>query len=213
MNPLDILLAVILGCSIAAGYVAGFARVGIGFIAAIFGVVFGFWFYGVPAASIHRHVESITASNLLGFLVVFFSIVFAGALIGKLLSKLFRWTGLSWFDRLLGGAFGAVRGGLMAVAFVAVLMAFTPKPAPNWMVDSKLLPYALNASNMCAALAPSGIKDAFRDSMADVRKAWEDQLKHQKKGKEFKEDGKADGKESRDDGKPLPGQPLKRVDN
>ena len=36
MNLLDILLVVIVGASIAAGFAAGFARVGIGFIASFF---------------------------------------------------------------------------------------------------------------------------------------------------------------------------------
>ena len=44
---------------------------------------------------------------------------------------LFKWTGLSWLDRLLGGVFGLVRGSVIAVAFVAVLLAFTAKPLPQ----------------------------------------------------------------------------------
>jgi membrane protein required for colicin V production len=185
VNLLDLVLVVIVGLSVVTGFMAGFARVGIGFIAAVCGVLFGFWFYGIPAEWIHRHVNSTTASNLLGFFVVFFAFVFAGALLGKLLSKLFKWTGLSWLDRLLGGAFGLVRGSLIAVAFIAVLMAFNPTPPPNWMVDSKLLPYAIDASDVFAALAPRAIKEAFRDSMRDIRKAWEEQLK--KKPRKLKE--------------------------
>jgi len=189
VNLLDILLVVIVGASVAGGFMAGFARVGIGFIAAISGLVFGFWFYGIPAGWLHEHLTSKTLSNLLGFFVVFFAFVFAGALVGKLLSKLFKWTGLSWLDRLLGAAFGFARGALVAVAFIAVLMAFNPPPPPNWMVDSKILPYAIDASNMCAALAPSSIKEAFRESMRDVRKAWDDQLKRKphKKDPKLKE--------------------------
>jgi uncharacterized membrane protein required for colicin V production len=88
---------------------------------------------------------------------------------------------------LLGGAFGVVRGGLMAVAFVAVLMAFTAKPLPNWMVDSKLLPYAVDASDMCASLAPQALKEAFEDGLREVRKAWDEQLKKNKNRKHAKE--------------------------
>ena len=186
MSLLDLLLVVIVGASIAAGWVAGFARVGIGFIATVTGLLFGFWFYGMPAEYIHRYVHSNAISNLLGFLVVLFAFNIVGALVGKLLSKLFKWTGLSWLDRLMGGGFGLLRGGLMAIAFVAVLMAFTPRPLPNWMVDSAVLPYAIDASNMCAALAPNQIKDAFRESMNDIRKVWDEQLKKKKKRPDLK---------------------------
>lgn len=181
MNLLDLLLAIIVAASVAAGFMAGFARAGVGFIASITGVLCGFWFYGIPADWIHRHLSSRTASNLLGFFLVFFAFVFVGALIGYLLAKLFKWTGLTWLDRLLGGAFGLVRGGLIAVGFIAVLMAFTPKPTPAWMVDSRLLPYAIDTSDLLATLAPRPVKDAFRDSMRDIRMAWDRQLKKKPK--------------------------------
>jgi membrane protein required for colicin V production len=187
VNLLDILLVVIVGCSVVAGFMAGFARVGIGFIAAICGVLFGFWFYGVPAEWFHHYIKYEALSNLLGFFLVLFGFTFAGALLGKLLSSLFKWTGLSWVDRLLGGAFGLVRGGLIAVAFVAVLLAFTPKPLPNWMVESKTLPYAIEASNLWAQLAPRAIKQAFEEGMRDIRKAWDEQMKKKPHKKEQEE--------------------------
>jgi membrane protein required for colicin V production len=187
VNLLDILLVVIVGCSVVAGFMAGFARVGIGFIAAICGVLFGFWFYGVPAEWFHHYIKYEALSNLLGFFVVLFGFTFAGALLGKLLSSLFKWTGLSWLDRLLGGVFGLVRGALIAVAFVAVLLAFTPKPLPTWMVESKTLPYAIEASNLWAQLAPRAIKQAFEEGMRDIRKAWDEQLKKKPRKKEQEE--------------------------
>jgi catechol 2,3-dioxygenase-like lactoylglutathione lyase family enzyme len=99
-----------------------------------------------------------------------------GALFAKVTSKLFKWTGLSWLDRLLGGAFGLVRGALIAVVIIAVLLAFAPKPMPNWMVKSQVLPYAIEASNVIASLAPSAIKNAFRESMEELRRLWDQQL-------------------------------------
>lgn len=184
MNLLDILLAIIVGASVVGGFMAGFARVGIGFIAAVCGVLFGFWFYGIPAQWIHHYIKYETLSNLLGFFAVLFLFTIAGALIGKVLSTLFKWTGLTWLDRLLGGAFGVVRGGLIAVAFVAVLLAFTPKPLPQWMVDSRTLPYAIEASDLWTELAPHAIREAFEDGLRDIRKAWDEQMKKKPKKKE-----------------------------
>jgi membrane protein required for colicin V production len=181
VNLLDLLLVIIVAASVATGLMAGFARVGIGFIATVTGLLCGFWFYGIPAAWLQQHLKSAAASNLIGFFLVFFGFVMAGALFGKLLSKLFRWTGLSWLDRLLGGGFGLVRGSLIAIVFISVLLAFTPRPLPAWMLDSKVLPYAIDASNLCAALAPNALKDAFRESMRDVRKAWDEQMKKRRK--------------------------------
>ncbi len=184
MSLLDLLLGLIIGTSIVAGFMAGFARVGIGFCAAIIGVVFGFWFYNRPAAWFHTFIGSPIVSNVLGFLVVFWAILILGAIVAKIVSSVFKMTGLSWLDRLLGAAFGFVRGAVIGVGFVAVLLAFAPKPLPNWMVTSALLPYAIDASNMFASLAPSALKDAFNVGVAEIHKDWEEQLKrsHHKKG-------------------------------
>ena len=176
MSLLDFLVVIVIGSSVVAGFAAGFARVGIGFLAAILGVVFGFWFYGIPAGWVHRYLHSVALSNLIGFLLVFWSILAIGALFAKVTSKLFKWTGLSWLDRLLGGAFGLVRGALIAVVMIAVLLAFAPKPMPNWMVKSQVLPYAMEASNVIASLAPNAIKTAFRESMLELRRLWSEQL-------------------------------------
>ena len=176
MSLLDLLVVIVIGSSVVAGFVAGFARVSIGFLAAIVGVVFGFWFYGVPAAWIHRYLHSVAVSNLIGFLLVFWAILAIGALFAKVTSKVFKWTGLSWLDRLLGGVFGLVRGALIAVVMIAVLLAFAPKPMPNWMVKSQVLPYAMEASNAIASLAPNAIKNALRESMLELRRVWDQQL-------------------------------------
>jgi membrane protein required for colicin V production len=164
VSLLDLLVVIVIGSSVAAGVVAGFARVSIGFLAAIIGVVFGFWFYGVPALWIHRYLHSVALSNLIGFLLVFWVILAIGALFAKVTSKLFKWTGLSWLDRLLGGAFGLVRGALIAVVM------------PNWMVKSQVLPYAMEASNAIASLAPNAVKNAFRESTLELRRVWDQQL-------------------------------------
>ncbi len=44
------------------------------------------------------------------------------------------------------------------------------------MVDSKLLPYAVDASNLFAAMAPNALKEAFHDGLAEIRKDWDEQL-------------------------------------
>lgn len=182
MNLLDLVLAVIVGLSIAAGMAAGFARVGIGFIAAICGLIFGFWYGGVPGAWIHEHWGwSLNISNMVGFFVVFVLCLTAGGLIGKLISKLFKWTGLSWLDRVLGGVFGLVRGAFFAVIFVAVVMAFTPKPLPTWMIGSQALPYVVDASNLLSKIAPDAVKQAFRDSLFEIRKLWDEEMERKKK--------------------------------
>lgn len=172
MNWIDILLVLVIGFSILSGFTAGFARVGVGFIATLFGIFLGFWCYGIAAAYVFDYVSNRAIANLIGFFVIFIGVVLIGAVIGQLLGKLFKWIGLSWLDRLLGAGFGLIRGVVMAVALITVLLAFAPSPPPRSVLDSKLMPYMLDASNILATLTPREVKDAFRDTKEKVKQAW-----------------------------------------
>jgi membrane protein required for colicin V production len=179
---LDVVLALVIASSVVAGFTGGFARVGVGFAATIAGLLFGFWFYGLPGVWIANSFPlSETVSNLLGFLLIFVGFLVLGTIVGFGLSKLFRWTGLSWLDRLLGAAFGVVRGGLVAIVLVSVLLAFSPRPLPGWIVNSRLLPYVVGASDVASTLAPNSVREAYRDTLAEIRRLWEEQLQRNRK--------------------------------
>ena len=172
MNWIDILLILVIGFSVVSGFLAGFARVGVGFIATLVGIVLGLWFYGVAAALFIDYVSSRAIANLIGFFVIFIGVMIVGAIAGRILARLFKWIGLSWLDRLLGGVFGLLRGVVVAVAMVTVLLAFAPVPAPRSVVDSKLMPYVIDASNVLAAITPHEVKEAFRETKEKVKDAW-----------------------------------------
>ena len=177
MNLLDLILIGILAASVAAGFKSGFTRAAFGLISTVLGILLGFWFYGVPAVYLQRMISMPDmVANIIGFVLVYAAVTVAGAFAGGLIATLFKWTGLGWVDRLLGVGFGLVRGALIVVASVAILMAFTPRPAPNWMTGSRALPYAVGASDQVAGLAPRKLKDEFAQGLASVREIWQQQL-------------------------------------
>lgn len=184
MNWLDFVLLIIVASSVYTGFRVGFARVGIGFAAAVLGLLCGFWFYGIPAAWIGSLIASKAAANLLGFFIVIFGFILAGSVIGWTVSRMFKMVGLGFVDRIFGAAFGFVRGGLVVVAVVAVLLAFTPKnPPPDYIVDSSVMPYALEASRLLVSLAPRGLNDSVEEAIGAVKKLWQDKLKKIKQKK------------------------------
>jgi membrane protein required for colicin V production len=187
VNFLDFMLVVIVGYSVFTGFMAGFARVSIGFIATIVGILCGFWFYRIPGVFLQEYLRSATAANLLGFFAVFAVVVLLGGLLSKVLSKAFKWAGLSWLDRLLGAGFGIVRGAVLAVAVVTVITAFAPTPPPGFIVNSKVLPYAATAGNVFAAMAPRELKDGYHESLAKLRDIWNGVKLEAKPGKLKKE--------------------------
>lgn len=173
MNLLDFLLIVIVGYSVITGFTAGFARVGIGFVATLAGILFGLWFYRLPGGFLQEYLQSETAANLIGFFIVFFAMVVAGGLLAKILSAAFKWVGLNWLDRLLGAGAGFVRGAVLAVAIVTVITAFAPNPPPRFIVRSKIMPYATAASDVFAAIAPRELKESYHQSLDKLHNAWD----------------------------------------
>jgi membrane protein required for colicin V production len=172
VNWIDLILLLVVGLSVLSGLTAGFARVGIGFIATILGIFMGFWCYGIVASYVLDYVSSRSMANLIGFFVIFFGILLLGAIVGSILARFFKWAGLSWFDRLLGGVFGVVRGLVIAAAIAAVLLAFAPSPPPRSVVESKFLPYIVEVSGVLATVTPHELKDGFRDAKEKVQKTW-----------------------------------------
>lgn len=176
MNWVDLVLLIIIGSSVISGFSAGFARVGIGTAATLIGMLAGFWFYGEAGGYVLDYVSSRPVANLIGFFLVFGAVIVLGAIVSRILASLFRWIGLSWADRLLGAAFGVVRGALIAAALVTVLLAFAPSPPPPSITESKVMPYVVDASDLLAYVTPREIKDAFRGARDKVKRIWDERL-------------------------------------
>ena len=114
MNWLDAVLAIIVVASVAASFRKGLSREIIGLASVVLGLVLGSWFYGNVAAYLIRYLSSRGLANFAGFLIVFCGVVVAGGIASAIVGKFLKVTGLSFFDHLLGAAFGVVRGALVA---------------------------------------------------------------------------------------------------
>jgi membrane protein required for colicin V production len=168
----DVLLALIVLMSAAAGLKTGFARVIVGLIATITGVLLGFWCYRIVGAKLAPYVSTTALADLLGFLIIFFGILIVGALIAALLATFFRWIGLSWFDHFLGGIAGLIRGILIVAGVAAVLVAFMPSPVPAFIANSRVLPYASQVAAALAEAAPRDLKDSFFQEWQNLKRFW-----------------------------------------
>lgn len=173
LNWFDILLAVIIVVSATTGLRSGFARVIIGLLATVIGFLAGFWCYGIVAAEIVRHTNiSTRAANISGFLLIFVGVLIVGAVLAAIIAQLFRWIGLSWFDHLMGGVAGFLRGVLVIAVLADVLVAFSPSPTPAFMENSRVLPYAAEVAGTLADLAPRELKDSFDAQLQLLRHLW-----------------------------------------
>jgi len=184
LNWLDIVLIVVFAVSVMSGVAKGFARQVVGLAAAVAGFLCALWFYGAAGSFLLPYVSHRRIANFLGFAAIFVAFLILGAVVGKLLSVLLKWVGLSGLDRLLGAVFGLVRGLVVAIALVLALLAFSPTPPPRAVVGSRFAPYVIDAANVCAYAAPLEVREAVRDSYAKVKDAWDEFLQKVQRDKD-----------------------------
>lgn len=173
MNWLDAVLLFIIVLAVIHGFRKGLSRQLIGGVSIVIAILLGLWTYGLAGHWLERYVHSHRAANFAGFALVFIGVMIAGGLVGYVVHKFLKFTGLSFFDRVLGAGFGAVRGTLISVALVLGIMAFSAegKP-PESVVDSRVAPYAVHAARVFAALAPHEMREGFHRTYTQVKSAW-----------------------------------------
>jgi membrane protein required for colicin V production len=174
VNWLDIVLILIIASSVFSGFARGLARLVVGMVATILAILLAIWFYGSVGTFFQDYVSSRSVSNILGFMVIFGGILIIGSLVSMLLAKLFKWVGLGWLDRLLGGAFGLLRGVLVSIVVIMILMAFSAHPPPQSVLNSRIAPYVVDAASVLSTIAPRELREGYRDSYDRVKKAWTD---------------------------------------
>jgi membrane protein required for colicin V production len=174
-NWLDIALIIVLSISTVRSFLRGFSREIVGLAAALSALVLGMWFYGLAGSYIASYVGSPRVANLAGFLIVVLAVLLCGAIAGRIVSRFVRSIGLSFFDRVLGAAFGLLRGLLIAIALLTAYIAFGPhadsSATPAAVVHSRIAPWLLEASRYFVAMAPMQLKQSFRTQYSRIESA------------------------------------------
>jgi len=165
LNWLDLTLGAIILVSVIAAARKGLSREVIGLAASLLGLLLAAWFYRSAGARLAPYISTEWAASLGGFVLIFFGVLILGGILSAVVSRLLRTVGLSMIDRLLGAAFGLIRGLLFGFGFVTLLLAFLPggkagKP-PSAVIQSRLAPHLMELSRLVAPLAPDGWKESL----------------------------------------------------
>ncbi len=172
MNWLDIVIAAILLFSGVAALRNGITREIIRLVALAVGVIGSLWFYDQLAVEL-TFIDSTALAKFVAFLSILVGCVVLGTLIAWILDKFWGATGLRWFDRLLGGGFGLVRGWIAATVMLLGLVAFVPiKGVERAVAESNLAPMVLHGARAATYLAPATLRRAYSDNFEKVRETW-----------------------------------------
>lgn len=149
MDYADIAVLGIVAISISVGSLRGFVKEA--FSLAVWAAAFfvAFQFSGTLAEQLDGVVEMPSARTAMAFAGLFLGVLLVGGLITYLIGRLVEKTGLSGTDRLLGGAFGGVRG-IGLIILLMLVAGLTPVPQDAWWKNSRsiqsLIPLAQWAS-------------------------------------------------------------------
>jgi membrane protein required for colicin V production len=166
MAIIDIIIAVALIVSIVIGYVRGLVKEAIS-IAALAVAIWAALYFGPVVGEISQSwISSVEMQVWFGRVLVFSIVLSVGSLISWGISKLVRLSVLSGLDRMLGSAFGALRG-LLVVALFVLVGDVTGFDKNNWGRKSRLLPYIEVVADWITVMAPKGYDLIIPDEVAD----------------------------------------------
>ncbi len=135
------------------------------------GYVVAAWEYPSLAKWLLKYVSSPWVADLAAFLTIFICIAALAGACGRIARWAVAGVGLRWFDRILGGAFGLVRGIAVSAILVMAMAAFAPG-SPK-LRDSALAPYFLVLGRTAAWIAPAELRSKFHEGMEILRNARE----------------------------------------
>lgn len=172
-NWLDLMIGGILLVSFIAALRNGVTREVVRIVALLAGVFGAMWFHGSLAVPLAAYISSEPLAKFAAFLLILVGCILAGGLLAWTLDKIWGVAGLRWFDRLLGGGFGLIRGLAVSTAIVLGIIAFVPiAGAETAVAQSRLAPIVLHGARAAAWLAPAELRDSYTENFQKVRDAW-----------------------------------------
>jgi membrane protein required for colicin V production len=174
MSAFDWALIAVVILSVVAAAAHGFFAELFSLAGAVLGFILAAWQYWRLAPFFEQYTKSPAIANA----AAFFSVLIVVGLVAGVCAKVATWTmkeaGLRWVDRLLGGAFGFIRGLVLATVVVLIATSFMPEAA--WLQRSSLAGYFTLSARVVAWVAPSSVRGKFQDGVAYMRKVRQEGL-------------------------------------
>ena len=92
-------------------------------------------------------IETSSLRNITSYVILFVGTLMMGTMLNYLFAKVVRATGLSGADRLMGTAFGMIRGIVIVLVLIFVARALVPIEEKQLWKTSSLIPHFLLVEN------------------------------------------------------------------
>jgi membrane protein required for colicin V production len=159
MSGADWVILAVLLVSVVQAASAGFFQEACGIAGLVFGYLLAAWQYRRLAEWFSPHLKSPWLGEIAAFLVIFLAVMIVAGIAGRIARWIMKEAGLSFLDRLLGGALGLLRGCLLVAVVLMSMATFTP--TSKLLAGSQLAPYFLVAGRAAIWVAPSELRGRF----------------------------------------------------
>jgi membrane protein required for colicin V production len=129
----------------------------------VLGYLLAAWNYKRLGAWLLSYAKNEWIAQGAAFLAIFVCVLFLAGAAGRVARWAAQGVGLRWFDRLLGAAFGVVRGALIVMVMVMAMAAFGS--GSRLLAESRLGSYFLLMGRGASWVAPTELRARFRDGL------------------------------------------------
>jgi membrane protein required for colicin V production len=159
MSPADWIICALVLVNVVAAAMQGFFSEALTMAGLIVGYIVAAWRYRSLAEWLESYLKNVWLAEILGFLVIFFTILALFVVAAKIARWVMKEAGLSGLDRFLGALLGLLKGGLMVAVILMGMTAFAP--TSKLLANSELAPYFLAVGRAAIWLAPSELRVRF----------------------------------------------------
>jgi len=170
MNLLDLGIIVLLGLVTLRGYYRGLFQELAVLVGLVGGLVAAANMYPYLAVKLRSLVANPQHAQWIAFAVILVAVYWLTRLVGHFLQRLLYHLYLDVFDRLLGGFFALVKGGLFLGFALMLVGVALPKNSHQLINESRTAPHLVHLSRQALGLLPPDFKQRFRDYLKEWQK-------------------------------------------
>lgn len=160
MNWLDIAIVVFAGIVGLIGLKLGLIRMALGLAGLVLGVYLAGRFY-VDLGSKLGFIETEGLARIAAFVIIFLATLLFMAIVAAILQKVLSMVLLGWVDKLGGFVGGAVLGGVICGALLAIIIKYTNLGVDSFVAQSQVAAFVVERFPLVLALLPKEF-DAVR---------------------------------------------------
>ncbi len=170
LNYIDIGIIVLIFLSALVGFVRGFVREALSLTVWVAAIVLTIAFAEDLSTKLPFTISYALAPLIIAAVLIFVGVLIAGSLLNYIVNKGLYAIGMGGLDRVLGGAFGVIRGALVVTLLVLLLsLGLTPFVTDSvFWKESAFVPRFKEGAEWVKNMIPADIEQKIKDAGVDL---------------------------------------------